>query len=101
MLRRFQGMVVQILERLPPAEQRQSLLFSATFPEELTMTIVGKAAKVDYLSIDAGEDDLDKMPSQIEQKYTVLAQEDMVKVLWQVVKKELLRPSAKVIVFFT
>ncbi|CAE8624686.1 unnamed protein product [Polarella glacialis] len=100
LLNGFRPQVMEILRRLPLPQDRQGMLFSATFPDDIS-EIAALALRPGYRLIDTMHGQV--TPSLVGQYYAVFPQEQMVSALWAVLQQELaLNPgTAKVMVFFT
>merc|ERR1712060_847287 len=96
----FRSAVEDIFTVLPPAAQRQSMLFSATFPEAVT-ELTRFALRENYTDVNTVLDEV--TPEQIDQSYTVAATEEMNEVLWAALQRAATENPEhfKVIVFLT
>jgi len=102
LLNGFKGQITQILEWLPPPDTRQGMLFSATMPKD-TAEIASLALRPNYRIVDVANRKEGLAPIQVNQRYVVLKQEEMIPALWGALNKELDEngASAKILVFFT
>eukprot|EP00440_Ansanella_granifera_P059076 gb/GFBE01064034.1/.p1 GENE.gb/GFBE01064034.1/~~gb/GFBE01064034.1/.p1 ORF type:complete len:671 (+),score=115.87 gb/GFBE01064034.1/:1-2013(+) len=98
----FRKSILAILDAVPAAASRQSMLFSATFPKQVT-EVAGLALKPDYVHINAVKSDDEETPTQIAQFQAVVNMEDMARALWGAIHRSMQQnpESFKIIVFFT
>jgi len=102
LLNGFQDQIKKILEWLPPPGTRQGMLFSATIPKD-TAEIASLVLRPNYQIVDVADHKEGLAPTQINQRYVILKQEEMLLALWAALNKELNEngAKAKIIVFFT
>jgi len=77
----FRKNILQIIEHLPPASKRQSMLFSATFPPKV-QEVAGLVLRPGYQYVDTIPKEDEDTPDKIAQSYSVVATEDMISALW-------------------
>eukprot|EP00163_Fabomonas_tropica_P017988 TRINITY_DN31_c5_g1_i1.p1 TRINITY_DN31_c5_g1~~TRINITY_DN31_c5_g1_i1.p1 ORF type:complete len:585 (-),score=130.05 TRINITY_DN31_c5_g1_i1:305-1798(-) len=95
----FRPDITRILSYLPPATDRQTLLFSATMPEDLK-SIVRVALQPQYHYIDCvGEDD--HTHQHVPQEFTVVPMEVQIPELVAIVAQAMRDPGYKIVIFFT
>jgi len=72
----FRPAIEKILTKLPPKERRQTLLFSATFPDQL-QAVTKTALKDSYQLVNCISSDEEASNSQVEQFYSMCTLDDM------------------------
>lgn len=77
----FRHAMAKILESLPPASTRQNLLFSATFPAQVS-ELAGIAMSPGYRQIDTVKPEEESTPEKIAQSYVVMPTENITRFLW-------------------
>eukprot|EP00929_Paragymnodinium_shiwhaense_P111757 TRINITY_DN80045_c0_g1_i1.p1 TRINITY_DN80045_c0_g1~~TRINITY_DN80045_c0_g1_i1.p1 ORF type:complete len:1012 (-),score=152.62 TRINITY_DN80045_c0_g1_i1:8-2650(-) len=97
----FKNIVMDILENLPPPDQRQGLMFSATFPSDVS-ELAWFSLRPDFKHIDTIKEGEHVTPSQVTQLHATVKLEDMADVLWRCLENIFAKDlSARVMVFFT
>mmetsp|Transcript_2024 Transcript_2024/g.4879 ORF Transcript_2024/g.4879 Transcript_2024/m.4879 type:complete len:572 (+) Transcript_2024:63-1778(+) len=98
----FRQSIVDIVKYLPPASHRQGLLFSATFPTEVSQ-IAGFVLSSGYKMINTVKPQDESTPDQITQGYAIVPTEEITSLLWQSLQRarEQDPDNFKIIVFFT
>jgi ATP-dependent RNA helicase MSS116 len=95
--RGFRGSILKILAMLPPAATRQTLLFSATFPDAL-QELTRSALRPNFQMVDCVGPG-PQSNEQVEQQVTVCSIDDLHAVTAAVLRQHVRQPEHKVMVF--
>ena len=101
----FRQDIFQILSFLPPAESRQTLLFSATMPKDLR-EVMARAMKPNYRTVDCihdhGEDTNRETNAHVQQTHVIMppGMDRLVIGVIEVMLAAMQEPAFKVIAFF-
>jgi len=100
----FRNDIQKVLRNVPPKQERQMLLFSATLPNDLQQ-IMRETMKPDYVTVDCrgSEGDNGETPAihQIQQHHVVLSKSSLLTGSLQILHHTLeSTPNAKIVAFF-
>jgi len=95
----FRPAITRLLQMLPPKQQRQTVLFSATMPQDITQ-MAEFALRSGYQLVDCvGEEE--NTHQHVPQEYLVSTLQNQIPELMSLIQESITTPDYKVMVFFT